>query len=65
MAQKYLHGQVGGDEVPHLLPHPRKGKAPRDSLEEQAQEGMRNCTATRAGGLTLPLQGSHLPLLPP
>lgn len=43
MAQKNLHGQVGGDEVPHLLPYHRKGKAPRDSLGEQAQAGMRKC----------------------
>lgn len=59
MAQKSLQGRWVGRRCPTSCHIIGKGKAPRNSLE-QAQEGQGRSSATRAGGLTWPLQGSHL-----
>lgn len=53
MAQKYLHGQVGGMRCPtscHIIGKAKPPRQPRGT----GQEGMRKLPATRAGGLTLP-----------
>lgn len=59
MAQKSLQGRWVGRRCPTSCHIIGKGKAPRNSLE-QAQEGRGRSSATRAGGLTWPLQGPHL-----
>lgn len=59
MAHSYLHGQVGGDEAPHPLPHQRKGKALRASLG-QAQEGMRKLHCHQGRRPDRATAGSHL-----